>query len=75
MAQPAHSIGGPGNNVYVTVLEREGARRIRDEVSPPRIQFERAVIEASTTIYVTGVDSAEPVHVAILSLGGQRVFA
>ena len=47
MAQPAHSIGGPGNNVYVTVLEREGARRIRDEVSPLRIQFERAVIEAA----------------------------
>ena len=87
----AHSIGGPGNNVYVTVLEREGSQRRRVEVSPPRILFERAtrppppanltldgaraVIEASTTIHVTGKEAAEPVHVAIVSVDGQRFFA
>ena len=87
----AHSIGGPGNNVYVTVLEREGANRRRTEVSPPRVLFERgprpsapevasldgarAVVEASTTIHVTGKDSAEPVHVAVVSQAGQRFFA
>ena len=87
----AQSIGGPGNNVYVTVLEREDSRRRRDEVAPPRVHFERsprpasldenaldgarAVVDASTTIHVTGKDAPEPAHVAILSINGQRVFA
>ncbi len=87
----AHSVGGPGNNVYVTVLEQEGSRRRRDEVTPPRTHFERsprvtplderaldgarAVIEAATTIHVTGKDAPDPVHVAIVSINGQRVFA
>ncbi len=87
----AQSIGGPGNNNYVTVLEREGSQRRREDVAPPQIQFERAprpaavasdalvdaraVIEASTTIHVTGKDATDPVHIAVVSLNGQRIFA
>jgi acetyl-CoA C-acetyltransferase len=87
----AHSIGGPGNNVYVTLLEATGSRRRRAVVPPPRLQFEprfehgeakgaaphgaRAVVEGVTTIHVTGQESPEPVHVALLSIAGRRVFA
>ncbi len=87
----AHSIGGPGNNNYVTVLESTASRRRRDPTPPPRLHFEsrrrrperddaeglhgaKAVVEASTTIYVTAGQPA-PLHVALLELGGQRVFA
>ncbi len=87
----AHSIGGPGNNVYVTVLERSDARRRREDVSEPRVRFQsaeraapataeeihgaRAVVEAATTIHVTAGATPAPIHVAVLRLGGQRVFA
>ncbi len=88
----AHSIGGPGNNVYVTLLEREGSRRRRDPVTAPRILFEaqplaaaadvqatangdHGVVEAGTTIYVTGSNGSEPIHVAVVRMGGRRVFA
>jgi acetyl-CoA acetyltransferase len=87
----AQSIGGPGNNNYVTILERTDSRRRRDDVAQPRLHFasehgrpERAgaadldgaeaVVEAATTIHVTGGGGA-PVHVALLSIGGRRVFA
>jgi acetyl-CoA C-acetyltransferase len=87
----AHSIGGPGNNVYVTVLERSDGRRRREDVAEPRVHFQsaaraapatageihgaRAVVEAATTIHVTAGASASPIHVAVLRLGGRRVFA
>jgi len=88
----AHSIGGPGNNVYVTLLELSDARRHRAQVPEPRIHFEphvrrgaerdtaelhgaRAVVEGATSIYVTGGEGSEPVHVALLRIGGRRVFA
>jgi acetyl-CoA acetyltransferase len=88
----AHSIGGPGNNVYVTLLEASGSRRTRAEMPTPRLSWEprvprrsdadeaslhgaRAVVEGATSIHVTGRDGAEPVHVALLSIGGRRVFA
>jgi acetyl-CoA acetyltransferase len=37
----AHSIGGPGNNVYVTVLERADSRRRPEPVPAPRLAFQR----------------------------------
>jgi acetyl-CoA C-acetyltransferase len=37
----AHSIGGPGNNVYVTVLERADSRRRPEVVATPRLVFGR----------------------------------
>jgi hypothetical protein len=35
----AHSIGGPGNNVYVTVIERSDSRRRPDPVARPQLTF------------------------------------
>ncbi len=87
----SHSIGGPGNNNYVTILESSSSRRRRDYVRPPRLLFEsgrrrpereeaarlhgaRATVEAATSIHVTAGGSA-PVHVALLSIDGRRVFA
>ncbi|MEE8580757.1 MAG: hypothetical protein V3T33_04125 [Myxococcota bacterium] len=86
-----HSIGGPGNNVYVTLLEATDNRRTRSEVSPPQLHFEskekrphhsgptsptaRAIVEAVTTIFVTAEGVPAPVHVALLSIDGRRVFA
>jgi hypothetical protein len=65
----AHSIGGPGNNVYVTILEAADSRRKPQPVPKPRLTFEavdqrreamppslhgsRGVVEAATSIYVT----------------------
>ena len=86
-----HSVGGPGNNVYVTLLEASGSHRKRAKVTPPRSHFEsaqkkpqprdidlqasHAVVEAATTIFVTAEGVPAPVHVALLSIDGRRVFA
>jgi hypothetical protein len=35
----AHSIGGPGNNNYVTLIERTDSRRTRKPAPPPRMRF------------------------------------
>jgi acetyl-CoA acetyltransferase len=35
----AHSIGGPGNNVYVTVLERSDSKRRREAALRPQLAF------------------------------------
>jgi acetyl-CoA acetyltransferase len=35
----AHSIGGPGNNVYVTLIERSDSRRPRTAVPRPQLRF------------------------------------
>ncbi len=87
----AHSIGGPGNNVYVSILERSNSDRTPEDVPEPRRHFqssrrrpapestarggERAVVEAATTIHVTGDANPAPVHVAVLRFDGGRVFA
>jgi acetyl-CoA acetyltransferase len=85
-----HSIGGPGNNVYVTLIERENNPRKRDSVAPPRLRYEssegrpqrepvrsegRAIVEAATTIFVAPEGIPSPVHAALLSIDGRRVFA
>jgi hypothetical protein len=87
----SHSIGGPGNNNYVTILESVNSRRRRDAVPPPRLHFEsrhgrperaaaaslhgaEATVEAATTIHVNA-EGGPPIHVALLSIGGRRVFA
>ena len=41
----AHSIGGPGNNVYVTILERSDSARERNHVAKPRLHFQSAARE------------------------------
>jgi hypothetical protein len=35
----AHSIGGPGNNVYVTLLERSDSRRAQEPPPKPRLHY------------------------------------
>ena len=85
----SHSIGGPGNNVYVTLIERADSARARardlappERRAPPRaapvppqaLHGQDAVIEAATTIHVTA-SGVGPIHVALLSVGGRRVFA
>jgi hypothetical protein len=54
----AHSIGGPGNNVYVTLLERADSRRRREPVAPPRLVF--------------GRNGAAPIRVDARALDGAR---
>jgi acetyl-CoA acetyltransferase len=87
----AHSIGGPGNNNLVTILESSASRRPRDAVRMPRLHFEsrqrrperegvsqldgaEATVEAATTIHVRA-GGGPPLHVALLSIDGRRVFA
>ncbi len=87
----SNSVGGPGNNNYVTILEATSSRRVREPVPRPRVHFEspkrrperagtatlhglNAVVEAATTIFVTA-DGGKPLHVALLSIDGRRVFA
>jgi acetyl-CoA C-acetyltransferase len=85
----SHSIGGPGNNVYVTLLERADSRRRRaanlprperqaparaPQLPPQALHGQDALIEAATTIHVTA-SGEPPLHVALLSVGGRRVFA
>ncbi len=86
----SQSIGGPGNNNYVTLIERcdsgrEPATNLprperradpRGELQeqPQALHGKRARIEAATTIHVTA-SSPGPIHVALLSVGNRRVFA
>jgi hypothetical protein len=54
----AHSIGGPGNNVYVSVLERADSRRRPEPVAAPRLVF--------------GRNGAAPIRVDARALDGAR---
>jgi acetyl-CoA acetyltransferase len=87
----SHSIGGPGNNNYVTVLERSDSRRRRDDVPAPRTRFasHRHRPERDGATHLDGAQATveaattihvtgggdEPVHVALLAIDGRRVFA
>ncbi len=87
----SQSIGGPGNNNYVTILERRDSPRRRDDVAPPRSQFasERRRPERDSTSDLDGAravveaattiyvtaGASEPLHVALLAIDGRRVFA
>jgi hypothetical protein len=86
----AHSIGGPGNNIYVTLIQRsDTGRQPVSGLQPPRrtldtrssgralaseLHGKPARIEAATTIHVTAAGEG-PIHVALLSVGERRVFA
>jgi len=87
----SQSVGGPGNNNYVTLLERADGRRRRDVVAPPRraYQSRRGRPERTRPAGLHGstarVEAAttihvtgageEPIHVALLEIDGRRVFA
>ena len=87
----SHSIGGPGNNNYVTLLERADGRRRRDEVASPRRFYEsrESRLEREQASDLHGADArveaattihvtaggGAPIHVALLEIAGRRVFA
>jgi hypothetical protein len=87
----SNSIGGPGNNNYVTLLERADGRRRRDEVAQPRRLYEssHSRLEREQALDLSGGDGhvlaattihvtaggSEPIHVALLEIAGRRVFA
>jgi acetyl-CoA C-acetyltransferase len=87
----SNSIGGPGNNNYVTILEASDNRRRRQTVPDPRHRFEssRRRPPRETTAALDGLQAtveaattiyvtasgAAPAHVALLSIDGRRVFA
>jgi acetyl-CoA acetyltransferase len=86
----AHSIGGPGNNIYVTLIERSDsprrpqrivpslpralAARDRCAAPPTALSGQTGRIDAATAIHVT-TEGEEAVRVALLSVAGRRVFA
>ena len=65
----SNSIGGPGNNNYVTLLESTGSRRRRETAPTPRLHFESPVRrpERETAEELHGanaiVEGATPIHV------------
>jgi acetyl-CoA C-acetyltransferase len=87
----SQSIGGPGNNNYVTILERSDHERRRDDVPTPRIHFasdrrrpERQGVSdlhgaralvEAATTIHVTSGGGGPVHVALLAIDGRRVFA
>jgi acetyl-CoA C-acetyltransferase len=87
----SNSIGGPGNNNYVTLIERADGRRRRDEVPAPKLLYEsresRRERDRAHGLHgaVARVEAAttihvtggggEPIHVALLEIDGRRVFA
>jgi acetyl-CoA C-acetyltransferase len=87
----SNSVGGPGNNNYVTLIELADGRRRRDEVPEPRRVFEsrgsrrereRAHSLSGADARVEGVTTihvtgggGDPIHVALLEIDGRRVFA
>ncbi|HZO08807.1 MAG TPA: beta-ketoacyl synthase N-terminal-like domain-containing protein [Myxococcota bacterium] len=86
-----HSIGGPGNNNYVTLLEAAASRRRRDAVPAPRLHFESKerrperggalplhgaqAVVEAFTTIHVTAEGGRPVHVALLDIDGRRVFA
>ena len=87
----AQSIGGPGNNVYVTLIERtdSGRERCVPHGPPPARRIERRTapecppgtlhgspaLIEAATTIHVTASGSEPLHVALLSVGDRRVFA
>jgi acetyl-CoA C-acetyltransferase len=82
-----HSIGGPGNNIAVTVLDKVGNRRYRHHFrrwqpeplprnnEPHKPVLSQGVLEVSTTVHPQ-VGSAEGAYVvAVVNCGGKRILA
>jgi hypothetical protein len=85
------SVGGPGNNNYVTILESSSSRRRRTPVPAPRLHFESSqrrpergeasglhgaqAVVEAATTIHVTAGGGPPVHVALLAIDGRRVFA
>ncbi len=87
----SHSIGGPGNNNYVTILERSDHHRVRHEVAPPphlfgagarppEVRIDEGLHGVTATVKAATTihvtgSGSGPIHVALLDIAGRRVFA
>jgi acetyl-CoA acetyltransferase len=81
-----HSIGGPGNNIAVTVLDRVGNRRNRHHFrrwqpeplphnnEPHKPVLPRGVLEVSTTVYPQVGNTEGAYTVAVVNCGGKRIL-
>src|SRR6266481_6434283 len=82
-----HSIGGPGNNIAVTILDKVGNRRYRHHFrrwqpeplphnnEPYKPALPQGVLEVSTTVY-PNVGSPEGAYkIAVVNCGGKRILA
>jgi acetyl-CoA C-acetyltransferase len=87
----SHSIGGPGNNVYVTLLEKSDNRRERatdlpqperqvpphagELPAPPQALHGKHARIEAATTIHVTASGESPIRVALLSIDGRRVFA
>jgi acetyl-CoA C-acetyltransferase len=81
------SIGGPGNNISVTVLDRTGNRRYRHHFrrwkpepleannDPHKPVLERGVLEVTTAIYARPGDESSKRIIGVVNCAGKRVLA
>lgn len=82
-----HSIGGPGNNIAVTVLDKVGNRRYRHYFrrwqpeplpynnEPQKPVLAEGVLEVSTTVYPQVGNPEGAYTVAVVNCGGKRILA
>jgi acetyl-CoA C-acetyltransferase len=81
------SIGGPGNNIAVTVLDKVGNRRYRHHFrrwqpeplphnnEPHKPVLPQGILEVSTTVYPQVGNSEGAYTVAVVNCGGKRILA
>ena len=82
-----HSIGGPGNNIAVTVLDKVGNRRYRHHFrrwqpeplphnnEPHKPILPQGILEVSTTVYPQVGSPEGSYTVAVVNCGGKRILA
>jgi acetyl-CoA C-acetyltransferase len=82
-----HSIGGPGNNIAVTILDKVGNRRYRHHFrrwqpeplphnnEPHKPILPQGVLEVSTTVYPQAGSSEGAYTVGVVNCGGKRILA
>lgn len=80
------SIGGPGNNIAVTVLDKVGNRRYRHHFrrwqpeplphnnEPHKPVLQRGILEVSTIVYPQPGDPAGAYTIAVVNCAGKRIL-
>jgi acetyl-CoA C-acetyltransferase len=82
-----HSIGGPGNNIAVTVLDKTGNRRYRHHFrrwqpeplphnnEPHKPVLPQGILEVSTTVHPRPGQADAAYTIAVVNCAGKRVLA
>ncbi len=82
-----HSIGGPGNNIAVTILDKVGNRRYRHHFrrwqpeplprnnEPHKPVLPQGVLEVSTTVYPQPGIIEGSYTIGVVNCGGKRILA